>query len=447
MSKKFVVIGAGVSGQGLALLASGMGANVLVSEKKSIPDEIKKLFHDNNIAFEESHSENVFNNTDAILLSSGLPLNLPVILEAQKRGVKMIGELDFVLPHIKSQNLICVTGSNGKSTVTALTGHIFNKAGYKSGSGGNLGTAAASFTKENFDVVVLELSSFQLARATQILNSNVSIITNLAPDHIDWHGSYENYVAAKAKILSLRGADNWGIIQERDVEALNPDGKIITLSWNENPKYEFSGHIFMDKNSAWLTIANEKIKIFDYSDTTLIGAHNFENVAMSLSAYILISGNKNFNVKNLLDGFKPLPHRCEKAGELNGVIYIDDSKGTNVAASVTAMKSIHLPKIVILGGQGKGEDYAPLAEVVKCECESAILLGTEAEAINNALLKFGFKNIFRVSSMEEAVNKASEIAKPGMCVLLSPACTSWDMYPSYKKRGEHFCRLVQEKIK
>ena len=447
MSKKFVVIGAGVSGQGLALLASGMGANVLVSEKKTIPDEIKKLFQDNNIAFEESHSENVFQNTDAILLSSGLPLNLPVILEAQKRGVKMIGELDFVLPHIKSENLICVTGSNGKSTVTALTGHIFNKAGYKSGSGGNLGTAAANFTKENFDVVVLELSSFQLARATQILNSNVSIITNLAPDHIDWHGSYENYVASKAKILSLRGADNWGIIQERDVEALNPDGKIITLSWNEKPQYEFSGHIFMDKNCAWLIIANEKIKIFDYSDTTLIGAHNFENVAMSLSAYILISGNKNFDVKNLLDGFKPLPHRCEKAGELNGVIYIDDSKGTNVAASVTAMQSIHLPKIVILGGQGKGEDYAPLAEVVKCECESAILLGTEAEAINNALVKSGFKNIFRVSSMEEAVDKASEIAKPGMCVLLSPACTSWDMYPSYKKRGEHFCRLVQEKIK
>ena len=451
MSKKIVVIGAGVSGQGLAFLASEMGYEVFVSDKKVIPDEVKKSFSEKNIAFEESHSEKVFENTEAILLSSGLPLNLPVILEAEKRNIKMIGELDFVLPNIKSEKLICVTGSNGKSTVTALTGHILNRAGYKAGTGGNLGTASATFTKEFFDYIVLELSSFQLERATKILNSNVSIITNLAPDHIDWHGSYENYVAAKAKILSLRGNENWGIIQDRDVEMLNPSGKIITLSWNEKPVNKFSGHIFMDKNCAWLIKDEEKIKIFNYDDTTLIGSHNFENVAMSLCAYILVSGNKNFNVKNLLEGFKPLPHRCEKAGELNGVIYIDDSKGTNVAASVTAMESINLPKIVILGGQGKGEDYTPLAEAVKRECESAILLGTEAEKIESALLKAGFKNIFRISesdskAMETAVNKAYEIAKPGMCVLLSPACTSWDMYTSYKKRGEHFCRLVQEKI-
>ena len=445
MSKKFVVIGAGVSGQGLALLASELGYEVLVSDKKAIADETKKLFSEKNISFEESHSEKIFENTEAILLSSGLPLNLPVILEARKRGVKMTGELDFVLPHIKSGKLICVTGSNGKSTVTALTGHILNRAGYKAGTGGNLGTASATFTKEFFDYVVLELSSFQLERATNILNSNVSIITNLAPDHIDWHGSYEKYVAAKAKILSLRGENNWGIIQDRDVEMLNPTGKIVTLSWSEEPVHKFSGHIFMDKDCAWL-ITDEKNKIFDYTDTTLIGAHNFENAAMSLCAYMLLSGNKKFNAKNLLEGFKPLPHRCEKAGELNGVLYVDDSKGTNVAASVTAMESINMPKIVILGGQGKGEDYAPLSEAVKRECESAILLGTEAEAIELALLKSGFKNIFRVSSMEEAVDKAYELARPGMCVLLSPACTSWDMYTSYKKRGEHFCRLVQEKI-
>ncbi len=446
---KFAVIGAGVSGQGLALLARKLGAEVFVSDKKAINDDVKKLFAENNIAFEESHSDKIFENTDAILLSSGLPLNLPVISEAKSRGVRMIGELDFVLPNLKARELICVTGSNGKSTVTALTGHVLNRSGLVAGTGGNLGTAAASFVEKNYDAVVLELSSFQLERATKIMNANVAIITNLAPDHIDWHGSYENYVAAKAKILSLRGENNWGIIQDRDVDMLRASGKIITLSWREKPEHahEFAGHIFMDRDCAWLLMGDSRVRIFDYSDTSLIGSHNLENVAMSLCAYMLVCNVRTeFDARNLLSGFKPLPHRCEKAGEISGVLYVDDSKGTNVAASVTAMRSINMPKVVILGGQGKGEDYAPLAEAVKSECEAAVVLGSECEKICDALRNSGFEKFFRVNSMEEAVDKASELARPGMCVLLSPACTSWDMYASYKKRGEHFCRLVQEKL-
>ena len=439
---KLTVIGAGVSGQGLAMLARSLGENVLVSEQKTIPGEVKALFSQNNIAYEEGHSPKVFDDTTAILISSGIPPQSQILTEAQARGMKLIGELDYVLPHIRTNNLVCVTGSNGKSTVTSLIGHILTRAGLKAGTGGNLGTASAKFTQEDFDAVVLELSSFQLARATRNLRAKVAVITNLAPDHIDWHGSYDAYVAAKNNVLTLRAPDGWGIIQDRDFDALKPSGKIIVLSWTAKPQHSTTGHIFMKDDEAVLTLNGEERTLFKYSDTTLIGTHNLENVAMSLCAVHLL-GVKG-EPANLLEGFRPLPHRCEHAGTIDGVLYIDDSKGTNVAATITAMKSIPGRKVIILGGQGKGEDYAPLAEAVKSECDSAVLLGEEAGKIQEALERAGYTNIHRVAAMDEAVKVSRELASPGMVVLLSPACTSWDMYKSYKARGEHFCKLVRE---
>ena len=439
---KLTVIGAGVSGQGLALLAHTLGENVLVSEQKNIPEDVKALFAQNNIAYEEGHTSKVFEDTSEILISSGIPPQSKILREAEKKGMKLTGELDYVLPHIRTQNLVCVTGSNGKSTVTSLIGHILNRAGLKAGTGGNLGTSSAKFTQEDFDAVVLELSSFQLARATKNLRSKVSIITNLAPDHIDWHGSYEAYVEAKNRVLSLRDPDGWGIIQDRDFDTLTPSGKIITLSWTESPSHKTAGHIFMKDSEAVLTLNGETIPLFRYTDTTLIGSHNLENAAMSLCAVYLLGVRGN--AKFLLEGFRPLPHRCEHAGTVDGVQYIDDSKGTNVAATITAIQSIPGRKIIILGGQGKGEDYTPLAEAVKSECDSAVLIGEEAGKIQDALERTGYTNFHRVSTMEEAVQVSRSLAKPGMVVLLSPACTSWDMYKSYKARGEHFCRIVRE---
>ena len=435
------VIGAGVSGQGLALLAHSLGEDVLVSEQKAIPDTVKALFTQNNIAFEEGHSDKVF-TADEILISSGIPPQSEILRQAEAKGLKLTGELDYVLPHIRTSNLVCITGSNGKSTVTSLIGHILNKAGLKAGTGGNLGTASAKFTQadENFDAVVLELSSFQLARATLPMRSKVAIITNLAPDHIDWHGSYEAYVEAKNNVLTLR--EGWGIIQDRDFDVLKPTGKIIVLSWTQKPEHETDGHIFMKDDEAVLTINSETHTLFRYSDTTLIGSHNLENVAMSLCAVHLLGVNGE--AKTLLEGFRPLPHRCEDAGTIDGVQYIDDSKGTNVAASITAMQSIRGRKVIILGGQGKGEDYAPLADAVKAECDYAVLLGEEAGKIQAALEESGYTSFRRASTMDEALTISRSLAKPGMVVLLSPACTSWDMYPSYKARGEHFCRIVAQ---
>ena len=443
--QKVSVIGAGVSGQGLALLAHNLGHEVLVSEMKSITPEAKSLFTQNNIAYEEGHTPKVF-ECDEILISSGIPPQSEILKQAETRGMKMTGELDFVLPHIKTHNLVCITGSNGKSTVTSLTGHILSRAGLKAGTGGNLGTASAKFTQEDFDAVVLELSSFQLARATKNLRAKVAVITNLAPDHIDWHGSYEAYVEAKSRVLTLRDPEGWGIIQDRDYDTLKQSGKIIVLTWNSKPEHDTSGHISMSDSEATLTLNGETTRLFRYDETTLIGTHNLENVAMSLCAVKLLGVEIEGRAKFLLEGFKPLPHRCEDAGTLDGVQYIDDSKGTNVAATITAMKCISGRKVIILGGQGKGEDYTPLAEAVKTECDYAVLIGEEAGKIQEALERGGFMNFRRAATMEEAVEISQSLAKPGMVVLLSPACTSWDMYKSYKARGEHFCKIVREKI-
>ncbi|MDR1379235.1 MAG: UDP-N-acetylmuramoyl-L-alanine--D-glutamate ligase [Synergistaceae bacterium] len=459
---RVTVIGAGVSGMALALLAQDLGMEVFVSEKRDdLAENVLQRLKNKGIPWETGgHTSRVF-EADALLLSSGISPETFCVREAERRGLPVVGELDFVLPHIKGR-IIGVTGSNGKSTVTALCGHILKKTGLKTAVGGNIGEAVSLFTKEFFDCVVLELSSFQLYWAHS-LKSAVGIVTNLAPDHIDWHGNYESYVAAKAKLLSLQDANGWSVIQDRDRDALRiarPE-KAVLLSWEEKPFHrgtneggtneggankgganETAGQIFMKKDRAELYLAKQEHLLFRYEETALLGRHNLENVAMALTTAYLLDVSVT-NVRETLSDFLSLPHRCELAGTINGVAYVDDSKGTNVAASVTALTSIEGRKIVILGGKGKGEDYDALAEATLREAEAAVLMGAESDRIEQALKSVGFASIYKVAGMEEAVLTARNLAHSGMVVLLSPACTSWDMYENYKKRGEHFCAVVQ----
>jgi UDP-N-acetylmuramoylalanine--D-glutamate ligase len=261
-SKNVTVIGAGVSGTALALLAQDLGAKVFVSEARdALASDTAERLKNAGIAWETGgHTDRAF-DADALLLSSGIPPTASCVREAERRGLAVVGELDFVMPHIKGR-VLGVTGSNGKSTLTALCGHILQKTGFKTGVGGNIGEAASLFTGENFDYVVLELSSFQLHWAHN-LRSAVGIVTNIAPDHLDWHGSYEAYVASKAKLLSLQGPEGWNVVQDRDYETLRvkrPE-RTVVLSWAEKPKNETAGYIHMGKDRAVLRWAGAK---FDY---------------------------------------------------------------------------------------------------------------------------------------------------------------------------------------
>lgn len=446
--KKITVIGAGVSGRALAELALSMGARVFVSEAKKLAEESAKAFTAAGIDWEDGGNTERALDADEIVVSSGISPKAPILVQAAERGIKITGELDFVYPYL-SGVVIAVTGSNGKTTTTSMTGYFLERLGYSVMTGGNIGNAVAYAANKEYDFIVLELSSFQLYWAKEFI-CDIAIITNLAPDHIDWHGSYENYVAAKANLVNCLAPGGSVIYQARDEEALNintkEDALKFPLLWHEDDPHRRG--IYLDKNvgAAWINGGGCRMKhrLFFFDDLKLLGSHNIENAAMAAGTLALFNAGEVS--PELISSYVPPKHRCAMAGKARGVTFVDDSKGTNVAATVTAMTSLPGTKVMILGGQGKGEDYAPLAEAVRENARAAVILGSEKEKIAAALSAAGVESYTLAADMEEAVRKAWELAKEGDTILLSPACTSWDMYPSYNVRGEHFCKIVNEII-
>ena len=444
--KRITVVGAGVSGRALAELAAKLGAKVFVSDAKELPEETKKLFESAGIDYECGGNTERALEADEVVVSSGISPKAPIVAEALKRGMRVTGELDFVNPYL-SGIVIGVTGSNGKTTTTSMIGYFLEKLGYSVMTGGNIGNAVAHAAGRDYDFIVLELSSFQLYWAREFM-CDLAIVTNLAPDHIDWHGSYENYVASKANLINCLAPGGAAIYQKRDEEALHiKDGvERFPLSWHEDDPHAQGIYLDEQVGAAWINGGGCRMKhrLFLFGDVKLLGRHNLENAAMAAGALAIF--NTPEITPELMGSYVPPKHRCAFAGKLRGVTFVDDSKGTNVAASITAMTSLPGTKVMILGGQGKGEEYAPLAEAVKQNARAAVILGTEKEKIASALAAAGFENYSLVKDMDEAVRAAWKLAQEGDTVLLSPACTSWDMYPSYKARGEDFCRVAEEII-
>lgn len=440
--KRISVIGAGVSGRSLAELAAKLGAEVFVSDLKNITEDTVKVFEVMGIKWEEEGNTERVLVCDEIILSSGISHDIPILKLAASKGIPVTGELDFVYQFM-SGRITAVTGSNGKTTTASMLGFFLERSGAVSMTGGNIGNSAANAAYNRTDFLVLELSSFQLNRVNKF-KCDIAIVTNLAPDHIDWHGSYEKYVEAKANVILSLAPNGYAIYQERDSKDLNvPDGMGYPLSW-QKPDNNKKG-IYLDKESSVAFICVKEgenaIKLFDFEAVKLLGSHNIENTAMA-SAALLLLGHGPADPAAISE-YEPPRHRCAFAGSFKGITFVDDSKGTNVAASVAAMSSLEGDKVMILGGQGKGEDYAPLAEAVLKYAKSVLLVGAEKEKISFALDKAGYKSYSTVATMEEAVEEAYRNAAPGDTVLLSPACTSWDMYPNYGARGDHFCELVK----
>lgn len=438
---KIGIIGAGLSGLSLAGLAVRKKASVFVSDLGSRREIAAVEMASKGIGFEfEGHGPRLW-QSDLIVLSSGISPSAPAVKKAQELGIPVVGELDFVAPYLRGR-LVGVTGSNGKSTTTALVGHLIQGLGRKAAAIGNIGKPVADYADSDLEFLAIELSSFQLYWARE-LPVEVSIVTNLDPDHLDWHGSYGNYVAAKANLLKMQKPGSWAIVQEKDLGFFNDLASLrqIGLGWGADG-LEKGNRIEMGEREALLWRQEECRVLFHYDRVPLLGRHNLENAAMAMAAVELL-GLGAESAEHLLETFPSLPHRCEAVASIGGVEYVDDSKGTNVAASVTALGSLPGVKVVILGGQGKGEEYGSLAEAVKKHARVAIVMGTERERIVEALKLGGVERILSVRDMEEAVLQASREARPGETVLLSPACTSWDAYPNYKERGLHFRRLVR----
>ena len=443
--ERITVIGAGVSGRALAVFARELGHTVFVSEAKVIDEETRELFHRVGVEYEGGgHSDRMLDG-DTMVLSSGVSPGSEPVARAKEKGVRVIGEIDFLAPHLKG-SLIGVTGSNGKTTTTLLTGHLLKEAGFRVGVAGNVGSPLASHAGLDHEVLVIELSSFQLFWAHG-LRLDIAIVTNLEPDHIDWHGSLGEYYRAKGKIIAMLKSGGTLICQERDLSFLIrdalPAAELYPLSWVKETAEVKGAKLLMKGDHATLVSGGTERTLFHYSDVNLLGRHNLENAAMAAASFLLKGGEVDALPASLAT-FKVPSHRCELVGIVGGVSFIDDSKGTNVAATVAALTSLDGRKVIILGGRGKGEDYGSLANAVQRGAEAVILLGEEAPRIRLALESKGYTKVIEAANMKEAVAQAFKVSPPGGMVLLSPACTSWDMYANYAEKGEDFQRCVIE---
>ena len=432
--KKILVVGLGITGEAVCRFLLDQGAQVLVSEKRTKEQLGQKgrYWEERGVTLETGqHDLRSFLAADLIVPSPGVPL-LPEIEEAQNHGVNVLSEIELAYIFLKGR-IVGITGSNGKSTTASLTHKILLEGGMSSFLAGNIGTPLINFVKDsrNGNVYVTEISSFQLQYIKQFKVS-ISVLLNISPDHLDWHPSFSHYYSAKTKIISF---------QDKEAKAiLNRDDPLVwdLRSQTESRVYTFSRNhrvhpgCFIEDD--WFVLANGKEqKVMRTDEVPLFGIHNQENVmAAVLVGHLFFLPPEQ--IRESIQGFEGLEHRLEKVTTLEGVDFFNDSKATNVEASLKSLLSFSRPVIMIAGGRDKGGDFSRLKEPVQQRVKKLILIGEAADKLAAALK--GTASINNASSLEEAVDMSFTEAAPGDVVLLAPACTSFDMFQNFEERGK-----------
>ncbi len=369
-----------------------------------------------------------------IIVSPGVPVSLPPLARAVAAGVEVIGDIEL-FACVAQEPVIGITGSNGKSTVTALVGELLRAQGYGVAVGGNFGTPALDLLDSDADLFVLELSSFQLETTHSLLAASAGIL-NISPDHMDRYPDLGAYVAAKARILAGAGRAVLGRAEPL-LQALMAGDNTVTFGLDTPPGPEDFGLLEIE-GTPWL--ARGRTPLLAAGELKLQGRHNWLNALAGLAlAWPWVRESEP--AIEVLRHFAGLPHRSQPVGRHNGVEYVDDSKGTNVGATLAAIRGVAGPLILIAGGQGKGQDFVPLADALVGKARGVVLLGVDAPVIAQALN--AAVPVQRVDSIEEAVVRAAKWAQPGDTVLLSPACASLDMFASYAERGNRFAAAVR----
>ena len=441
--KKISIIGAGESGIGAALLAQGLGYQVFVSDSGVISDSRKIQLAEKEIDFEEGgHTEERILEGEEIIKSPGISFDNALIQQALEAGIPVIDELELAGRHSKGK-VIAITGTNGKTTTTLLTYHLLKKAGMDVGLAGNVGQSwAAQLVEGSHQWWVLEVSSFQID-GFKTFKPDIAIIMNITPDHLDRYGySLDNYIQSKMNLFRNMDGEGHLIYYREDenirrgLDKLSPQAKIHQVSlqqMTEHGGYFDGENIRLSLQSGELEVAKEEI--------VLAGDHNMLNVMSAVQA-ALLAGATEEAVRSGLKDFKNAAHRMENSGEIGGVVYINDSKGTNVDATAYALAAYPRPLIWIAGGVDKGNDYTQLYPSVKGHVKLLVCLGKD-----NEKLKVAFEGvvpaIVETQNMKEAVRLAQERAQAGDVVLLSPACASFDLFKNYEDRGEQFKEAVK----
>ncbi|WP_027376900.1 UDP-N-acetylmuramoyl-L-alanine--D-glutamate ligase [Kaistella palustris] len=441
---KVAVLGGGESGFGAAYLAKKKGMEVFLSDKGSISESYKKLLTDADIDFEEGqHSEEKILAADWIIKSPGIPKKADIIFKINQKGIRLSSEIEFA-SEFTDAKIIAITGSNGKTTTTSLIYHILKNDGLKVGLGGNIGKSfAKQVADENFDYYVLEVSSFQLDDI-QNFRPYISLLLNLSQDHLDQYNyNYEEYALAKFRIAENQENDNFFIYNKDDVmslsllEKLEIKAKMIPFSTQE--KLKEGG--FIQENKLIVKLQDEfSMKVDELS---LVGNHNIANsLAASIAGKILQINNER--IRSALMTFQAVEHRLEEVAEIGGVKFINDSKATNVNAAYYALESMKQPTVWIVGGIDKGNDYTEIEDLVKKKVKAIVCLGLD----NAKIIDFfqGTKElIYSTTSMEEAVRVSKSVAQKGDTILLSPCCSSFDLFQNYEDRGRQFKKEVLNK--
>lgn len=440
--KRIVVLGAGESGAGAAVLAQKKGFDVFVSDMSKIKDKYKALLDKHNIKWEEGqHTESLILNADEIIKSPGIPNNAPMIEKLKALGTPIISEIEFAGRYTNAK-MICITGSNGKTTTTSLIYHIFKSAGYNVGLAGNIGQSLALQVAEtDHDYYVIELSSFQLDNMYDF-HANIAILMNITPDHLDrYNYEMQNYVDAKFRIVQNQTEDdafiywNGDPIIQRELKKYGLKARLCPFDEIKEKgliAYTADQKVYFDQPIAFN---------MEQEELALTGKHNLYNsLAAGLSANL--SGIKKEIIREGLKSFKGVEHRLEKVADVNGVHYINDSKATNVNSCWYALQSMTTPTILILGGKDKGNDYNEIKELVKEKCVGLVYMGLHNEKLHDFFDPMGLP-VKDVQSMKDAVAACAEMAKEGDTVLLSPCCASFDLFKSYEDRGEQFKECVK----
>ena len=435
--KRIVILGAAESGVGAAALAKKQGFDVFVTDMGKIKPNYKEMLNERNIPWEEGqHSEDLILNADEIIKSPGIPDTAPMVQKIKAAGINIISEIEFAGRYTDSK-MICITGSNGKTTTTSLIYHIFKKAGYDVGLAGNIGhSLALQVAEEPHEYYVIELSSFQLDNMYDF-RANIAVLLNITPDHLDrYHNSMQEYTDAKMRIIQNQTKDD------------------SFVYWNDDPvikreleKYHIESHMcpfsIIEKQGMIGYISEGEYVIerptpfnMEQEELSLTGKHNMYN---SLAAGITadLSGISNEVIRASLSDFQGVEHRLEFVCTIHGVTFINDSKATNVDACWYALESMKQPTVLILGGLDKGNDYTAIKDLVLEKCKALVYLGVDNRKLHDFFDPLGLP-VAETHSMKDCVEACYRFAAPGDTVLLSPCCASFDLFRNMEDRGEQF---------
>lgn len=441
--KRVLVVGLGKSGVSSALFLHQLGARVTVSDTKTqeqLKQEIPALLDKGIIVEAGHHGERTFRGQDIIVVSPGVPYNEPHLAQAREQGTLVIGEVELASRFMKGR-IIAITGSNGKTTTTALTGDVIAAGGTKALVGGNIGTPAISLVSQSTEdsVAVLEISSFQL-ESIQTFSPQIAVVINVTPDHLDRHGTFEAYVAAKGRIFENQTEDDYAVLNADDPTCVEYASRIRPqVRWFSTKGEVGVGAFIRDGKVVYRDDDGER-EILAISDIQLKGAHNHENV-LAATCCGVIAGVQPARIRQAVANFQAVEHRLEYVATVDGVQYFNDSKATNVDATIKALESFPSNIHIILGGKDKGSDYTVLKGLLKERAKRVYTIGAAAEKIEKHL--GGVVEIVRSGTLQNALKQASHAAIPGDVVLLAPACASFDQFDSYEHRGGVFKQLVK----